>query len=207
MKQNLVCLKARPARTALAAFFIATGACANQTQIEIEPVSSPSTADTQQSRTEFNKFSFWDAKIDRSICTAEFDGSDERFVQILPLNDQFSLLQIACDLGAYQDSHLNYLINPQGNIVRDVTFAAPIAETPEQIKPSPNLWGSVSAADEQELELVHLSAGTGACGFRALYQIDQVLKQPLIEPSEVYGDTDCYNGITVPHWPQVHLQQ
>lgn len=156
---------------------------------------------------EMNKFSYWETKIDRENCSAEFDGSDERFVQILPLNDQFSLLQIACDLGAYQDSHLNYLINSQGAIVRDVTFAAPIAETPEQIKPSVNLWGSVSTVDEQELELVHLSAGTGACGFRALYQIDQVINQALVEPSTVYADSDCYNGITVPHWPQVNLQK
>lgn len=191
----------------LAMLLVATSACASQPQIESEPVSSQNITGFQKRSAEFNKFSFWDAKIDRSICTAEFDGSDERFVQILPLNDQFSLLQIACDLGAYQDSHLNYLINPQGNIVREVTFAAPIAVTPEQMKPSPNLWGSVSAVDEQVLELVHLSAGTGACGFRALYQIDQVINQALVEPSTVYADSDCYNGVTVPHWPQVHFQK
>lgn len=202
MKQYVVYSKA-----ALAGFLIATSACANQPQINVESANSSNTAGSQQSSKEINKFSFWVTKVDRNICTAEFDGSDERFVQILPLNAEFSLLQIACDLGAYQDSHLNYLINPQGAIVREVTFAAPIAETPEQMKPSPNLWGSVSAVDEQVLELVHLSAGTGACGFRALYQIDQVINQALVEPSTVYADSDCYNGITVPHWPQVHFQK
>lgn len=175
--------------------------------MEIESLNSLNVIESHQKSMEMNKFSYWETKVDLENCSAEFDGSEERFVQIHPLNDRFSLLQIACDLGAYQDSHLNYLINLQGAIVRDATFAAPIAEIPDQIKPSPNLWGSVSVVNEQELELVYLSAGTGACGFRAIYLIDQVIKQPLIKPSAVYADTDCYNGITVPHWPQVNLQK
>jgi hypothetical protein len=182
----------------LSTLLILATACARQPQaksIEESAVKVP-----------VNSFSFWENKIDRVGCSNEFDGSNQRFVRIFELSHDRQLLQIACDYGAYQDSYRSYLIDAFGNILKQLTFVIPIAEEPNKRQKSKTVWGNISLTDNNQLELLYLSAGSGECGYRVIYQIDTVSKEIDATPTSVYADSDCYNGILVPSWPKVEIE-
>ena len=181
----------------LFATLITTTACAQQLASEQKS--------TVTSKPDLNRFLFWKSKIDRQGCTGDAGAPDERLVRIVDLTADRKLLQFACDFGAYQDSYQNYIIDSAGNILETLSFMVPSEDNYKLLKSLNVVWGSMILNAENDLELLYLSAGSGACGYRATYKIDAVLLGDSTTPLAVHGDMDCYNGELVPSWPKISL--
>ncbi|HEY7772559.1 MAG TPA: DUF1176 domain-containing protein [Marinagarivorans sp.] len=186
----------------LFAALVAATACAQQPTYEPNSSSSESLSNASG---ELNSLSFWQDKVDTQKCSSDFEAPDERLVHVLNLTDERKLLQIACEFGAYQDGYQSYVIDNTGEILKTVRFIVPSDENPTSLHTQDTVWGSLSLSGQSELELLHLSAGSGACGYRVTYTIDSILSGTEVTPKALYADSDCYNGKFVPEWPKIDL--
>ena len=183
----------------LSALLFAVTGCAQQPIKELK--------NTEASEVDLNSFAFWKNKVDTNSCSGDFNAPDERLIKIFNLSNEHKLLQVACDFGAYQDSHRSYLINSHGAILKPAILNTPVNEELNKLNPSNTVWGSFSLTDNSTLELLYLSAGSGACGYRAIYSISTLLEDGRAIPTSIYGDTNCYNGNLVPNWPLIKLER
>lgn len=133
-------------------------------------------------------------------CPAKFDGSMKRFVNIRELNDSTSLLAISCELGAYQDGKLLYLLH--SDKASPFTPVLPTFESKWSLGKQTIVWGN-RYTEGGYLVLENWYAGSGECGYRAFYPIVNVITQPSPQPEKVFGDSNCEDGVYVDDWPLV----
>lgn len=194
---------------------LAFPACAGNNEALSQPESSSLTEGTETTSNPSGKSSpelpakweelthnQWLDTLNISSCEAKDQGSESRRKNWIRLDDGTSLLLITCGLGAYQDAFHVYAVNTGVKTVKPVMLQAPQAEGESET--GNVVRGSLYKSEQDEtLELLHLSAATGACGWRALYPIEEVKRGGSVEPETLFGDEDCYNGVTVNDWPLV----
>ena len=133
-------------------------------------------------------------------CPAKFDGNLKRFVNIRQLNDSVSLLAISCELGAYQDGKLLYLL--QSDNASPLVPTLPKFEAQWSLETQQIVWGN-RYVEGSYLVLENWYAGSGECGYRAFYSIADVIAQPSPKPAKVFGESNCEDGIYVDDWPLI----
>lgn len=133
-------------------------------------------------------------------CPAKFDGNEKRFVNIRPLNDIASLLAISCELGAYQDGKLLYILHTDQ--ISPLSPVLPKFEMNWSLETQTIVWGN-RYVEGSFLVLENWYAGSGECGYRALYPIADVITQPSPKPQKVFGDSNCEDGTYVDDWPLI----
>lgn len=133
-------------------------------------------------------------------CPAKFDGNMKRFVNIRTLNNSASLLAISCELGAYQDGKLLYLL--QSDNATQFIPVLPKFETKWSLEKQAIAWGN-RYTEGDYLVLENWYAGSGECGYRAFYPIADVITQPSPRPEKVFGDSNCEDGVYVDDWPLI----
>lgn len=135
-------------------------------------------------------------------CDAKSEEHEPRLKNWINLGDNTQLLLLTCGLGAYQDAYHVYTVTTTAETIRQVYLEKSGAEHGRQGDDQALIHGSLYTADEGEtLELLHLSAATGACGWRASYPVEEVKQGGFVEFNRLFADDDCYNGITVEDWP------
>lgn len=133
-------------------------------------------------------------------CPAKFDGDMKRFVNIRALEKSASLLAISCELGAYQDGKLLYVL--QSDSVSPIEPVLPNFEAKWSLKKQKIVWGN-RYTENSYLVLENWYAGSGECGYRAFYSIASVIAQPSPEPEMVFGDSNCEDGVYIDDWPRI----
>lgn len=102
---------------------------------------------------------------------------------------------LTCHLGAYHVNTINKTIKPI------------ILELPEYtdnwlFHASGLIWGLIYLnKNTKQLEIIHLSAATGMCGYVAYYDIKNLQVENPLTLLRATGDSDCFNGVTVESWP------
>lgn len=143
----------------------------------------------------------WDSILHFSDkCPAKFDGNKDRFINIRPLNQEASLLAVSCELGAYQDGKLLYVLQAKGITSLEPTLPK-FEDTWGLIKEN-IAWGNRYVEDDH-LVLENWYSGSGECGYRAYYPISAVITQKSPIPDKVFGDVNCEDGIYLDDWPQI----
>lgn len=143
----------------------------------------------------------WNRRLNFSEkCPAKFDGNAKRFVNVRALTDSVSLLAVSCELGVYQDGKLLYLLHAEK--ISPLTPVLPKFETHWSWATQKVVWGN-RYVEGGFLVLENWYAGSGECGYRALYTIADVISQSSPKPSKVFGDTNCEDGIYIDDWPQI----
>lgn len=143
----------------------------------------------------------WNRKLNISDkCPAKFDGNSKRFVNIRALNDSASLLAISCELGAYQDGKLLYLL--QTDKASPLSFVLPTFEKRWSLEKQTIAWGN-RYVEGDYLVLENWYAGSGECGYRAFYHITDLIASLSPRPKKVYGDPNCEDGVYVDDWPLI----
>ncbi len=156
----------------------------------------------------WQQFSYqqWIQKLDISECSAKYDGHEERFRSIVNLSDKTILLLISCDLGAYQDAYYVYRLEQTSQRILQLSFNLPLDDK-FKLGVTKLIWGTIYLSDSgSSLELLHLSSASGMCGYRAIFSLPHLLSTEAINPSMIFADEDCYNGISVEQWPEIELQ-
>lgn len=169
-----------------------------------DSISSPGAISYQKLPDQWESFthSEWLDALDIASCEAESQGSEARRKNWVQLDDSTQLLLLTCGLGAYQDAFHVYAVNAEDKTVVPVTLRMPRAES--EAGNASFVRGSLYKGDQDDVvELLYLSAATGSCGWRALYPVDEVKRGGPVEPKALFGDEDCYNGVTVENWPRI----
>ncbi|WP_347330345.1 DUF1176 domain-containing protein [Marinimicrobium locisalis] len=165
--------------------------------------SSGTSAQTLPERWEALTHSEWLDVLDIASCEAENQGSEARRKNWVRLDANTQLLLLTCALGAYQDAFHVYTVDAEDKTVAPVMLTLPKDEDGSE-EGGTLIRGTLYKGDQGNVvELLHLSAATGACGWRALYSIDDVKRGGLVKPEQAFGDDDCYNGVTVENWPRM----
>lgn len=139
-------------------------------------------------------------------CPARYDGDEERFKSFVDLSDNDSLLLITCDLGAYQDAYYIFKLDQLSQSITAFLFNLPSDNDVFKLEVKKLVWGTIYQSDSGKgLEILHLSSGSGMCGYRAYFPLEDLMVGEAINPSKVFADEDCYNGISVEQWPEVSL--
>ncbi|WP_027329118.1 DUF1176 domain-containing protein [Marinimicrobium agarilyticum] len=194
---------------------VAVPACAGSEKTAVQPekaavkaetssVNSPTGASSQTLPEDWETLthSEWLDALDIANCDAENQGSEARRKNWIRLDNSTQLLLLTCGLGAYQDAFHVYTVNVEDKTVAPVMLTPPKDEGGSES--GTLVRGTLYKGDEGNVvELLHLSAATGACGWRALYPVDDVKRGGLIKPKQAFCDGDCYNGVTVPDWPEI----
>lgn len=194
---------------------LAVPACAGSEKTPVRPErasgtvgtdsASSSTGTSSQALPEHWKaltHSEWLDALDIASCEAENQGSEARRKNWVRLDDSSQLLLLTCGFGAYQDAFHVYTVNVEDKAVIPVTLQSPHGEGDS--KGGTLVRGTLYRGDQGDVvELLYLSAATGACGWRALYPLDDVKRGGLVKPEKAFGDDDCYNGVTVDDWPEI----
>lgn len=142
----------------------------------------------------------WLEYLDVGRCDARSEDNEARLKSWLHLDERARLLTLTCELGAYQDAFHVYIIDSVAHTVGPVTLERPREN--DKSGEGKVVRGALYKSDEEGIiELLYLSAATGACGWRALYPIEDVKKGGVIKAAALFGDEDCYNGVTVNDWP------
>lgn len=143
----------------------------------------------------------WDQLLRLSAkCPAKFDGHPERFINIRKLNDSASILAISCELGAYQDGKRLYLL--EDGKASPLFPVLPQYDEDWRLGVKEVVWGSRYTEGEY-LVLENRFAGSGECGYRALYLISDVVTQQSPKPAKVFGDANCEDETFVDDWPLI----
>ncbi|UZJ45154.1 hypothetical protein OOT55_03615 [Marinimicrobium sp. C6131] len=191
-------------------------ACADTSEASAEAESDPGTVDAKKQQEGNRKglvqslpegwesytHSDWLESLDITYCETEDQGSESRRKHWIALEGHSRLLSLNCEFGAYQDAFHLFVVD-----VEAATLKRVILRPPESADAEPNdLARGVVYMSEQgdRVEFVHLSAATGACGWRAIYSIKDIKRGGPVAPNAAFGDDDCYNGVTVEGWPEIH---
>ncbi|MFT5084095.1 MAG: hypothetical protein ACI9Y1_002147 [Lentisphaeria bacterium] len=143
--------------------------------------------------------------IDIDIDTHEKESRYRYFVDLAPA---FKALLIACDQGAYQDAYRIFIVNENKATVAPVSIKTPDSEQTNTLIQPDLVWGNVFyETGSENIELTYLSAGSGACGYRALYPLDEFVNLSEPKPRSIFADTDCYNGVLVEQWPEIFFDK
>lgn len=143
----------------------------------------------------------WDKMLHISKkCPAKFDGHAERFISIRKLNESASILAISCELGAYQDGNRLYLL--KGGKASPVFPVLPKSYEDWHLETQEIVWGN-QYVEGEHLVLENWFAGSGECGYRALYLIADVIAQQSPTPAKVFGDINCQDETFVDDWPLI----
>ncbi len=60
------------------------------------------------------------------------------------------------------------------------------------------IWGSIYLDENnKQLEIIHLSSATGACGYIAYYNVKNIQTENSLRLLRAAGDYHCYNVVTV----------
>lgn len=194
---------------------LAAQACAGKGEVAAQPESGSVKAGTDPTSssigTSFQSLpehwealthSEWLDALDIASCEAESQGREARRKNWVRLDDSSQLLLLTCGFGAYQDAFHVYTINVEDKTVTPVTLQTPSDERDSEGETL--VRGTLYKGDQGNVvELLHLSAATGACGWRALYSVNDVKRGGPVEPEQAFGDDDCYNGVTVEGWPEI----
>lgn len=192
-------------------------ACADTSEASAEAESDPDTVDAKKQQEGNRKdlvqplpegwesytHSDWLKSLDITDCKTENQGSEPRRKHWITLEERLRLLSLTCEFGAYQDAFHLFVVDVQA-----ATFKKLILQPPEgsEATESGDLARGIVYMSEQgdKVEFVHLSAATGACGWRAIYSIKNIKRGGLVTPDTAFGDDDCYNGVTVEGWSEIH---
>lgn len=138
-------------------------------------------------------------------CQIDTSGNPSRFMQRMAVNEDTTLLLLACELGAYQDGYYAFTLDTKKQRLAPLVLLTPKERDSSWIFTKTNLiWGSVWIEENSaELEVTFLSAATGMCGHRSLYAIATITSNEPVTPLNAYADKDCYNGVRVEAWPQI----
>lgn len=139
-------------------------------------------------------------------CANSTDERNKRFVRRLKLTNRESLLFIACDFGAYQDSQLVYKLDKQDNdvIARKLNWYQPTHANGWQLRKHRKLTGHAALSDDKTmLEVYSRSAGSGLCGHTARYEISAIDHNTAVKPVAAKGHDDCLNGKPADQWPEL----
>lgn len=178
--------------------WLSLAACAeNPKKMPLEKQQEPATTQNWSAMS----YADWNRTLNFSEkCPAKFDGNAKRFVNVRALTDSVSLLAVSCELGAYQDGKLLYLLHAEK--ISPLTPVLPKFETHWSWATQKVVWGN-RYVEGDFLVLENWYAGSGECGYRALYAISDVISQSSPKPSKVFGDTNCEDGIYIDDWPQI----
>lgn len=142
-------------------------------------------------------------------CSTSSDEKTPRFVRLEKLTNRTSLLLLACDLGAYQDSHLVFRLDRQGAgvVANLLTWLVPVYHGGWSLHEERSLGGDITlGGGKTALEVYYRSSGSGACGYIARYRLADVGRSGAIRPFEVKGHDDCLNGMRPDAWPRLELK-
>ncbi len=199
---------------------ISIGACAdeknsagkiNTKDISITPISSSRSRQQKVKNSvslpkNWKQLSYqgWIKLLAITECPARYDGNEERFKSFVDLSENDSLLLITCDLGAYQDAYYIFKLDQLSQSITALSFNLPSDDDVLKLDVKKLVWGAVYLSDSGgKLELLHLSSGSGMCGFLAYYSFADLQADEAINPEKIFGDEDCYNGISVEQWPEI----
>lgn len=183
---------------------IVLGACFSLAACAESPSKSP-TEKQQESTATHNwsdmSYTDWNRMLNFSDkCPAKFDGNTKRFLNIRVLNNSTSLLAISCELGAYQDGKLLYLLHTDK--ISPLSPTLPKFEIHWDLEKQTIVWGN-RYVEGNFLVLENWYAGSGECGYRAFYSIADVITHSSPKPEKVFGDSNCEDGVYVDDWPQI----
>ena len=139
-----------------------------------------------------------------------FKGNEEyiRYVNHTKLGDGAELLTVACMLGAYQDSHLVYLLRKYENTLyaKQVTFIRPVYEGEWKVFLTEKIVGNLRFIDStQTLTTLSRSSGLGTCGYVVSYSVSDLYQAKPLKPVGLKGENDCEKGIAPEDWPDILL--
>lgn len=177
---------------------ISTVACADTANKSLDPAAKhpPSTQSEERSYDEWKRA----LGINDKSCSATFDGNAKRFVSLLRLTNDAQLLALTCELGAYQDGKRLYILRDESTT--PLTPVLPAFEKTWVFSKQEIVWGGRYVEDDY-LVLENWYAGSGECGYRALYLIEQVINEPSPQPQKVFGDANCEDGVFIDDWPVI----
>lgn len=169
---------------------------------ELESSTSANSAQDLPDRWDSLSHNEWLDILSISNCDADDQANESRRKNWIPLDDNTHLLLLTCELGAYQDAFHVYAVNTDLNTVDPVVLQS--SQRAGETKEGDLVRGTLYKGDQGDVvEFLHLSAATGACGWRALYPIEEVKLGGSVDPKAIFGDEDCYNGVTVDDWPAI----
>jgi len=173
-----------------------------KTESELESSTSANSAQDLPDRWKSLSHNEWLEILSISSCDAEDQANESRRKNWIPLDDNTQLLLLTCELGAYQDAFHVYAVNTDLNTVDPVALQS--SQRAGEAKEGDLVRGTLYKGEQGDvLELLHLSAATGACGWRALYPVEEVKLGGSVDPKAIFGDEDCYNGVTVDDWSAI----
>jgi|GEM_PF-1599308 len=192
-------------------------ACADTSNASAEAESDPGTVDAKKYQEGSGKgfgrslpeswesytHSDWLESLDITDCETKNQGSESRRMHWISIEEHSRVLSLTCEFGAYQDAFHLFFVDVEAATLKRVILRPP--ESSADVEPDELARGVVYMSEQGDrVELVHLSAATGACGWRTTYSIKNIERGGLVAPEAAFGDDDCYNGVTVEGWPEIH---
>ena len=141
-----------------------------------------------------------------SRCSVNENIKHIRFVNLTTINSENNLLTVACELGAYQDSHLvfNLSINENSVMAKEIVVRELYFDNGWKHKVADKVTGYISL-DNNEFVITRRYVGAWTCGYVAKYSLNDLLKGEVLYPLSAKADNDCDNGIRRDEWPVVDI--
>lgn len=143
-----------------------------------------------------------------SRCSVNENIKHIRFINLIKINIENKLLTVACELGAYQDSHLvfNLSLNKKPVVAKEVVINELYFDNAWKQKSVDKITGYISIDSEKnEFIVTRRYVGAWTCGFVAKYSLESLLKGEHLYPLSARADNDCDNGVRRDEWPVVDI--
>ncbi len=144
---------------------------------------------------------------EKDSCKVHDNEHNERFVQTFPLGEE-TLMALACETGAYQDSYLVYYLKKEGPSysATGLNWELPIYKEKWILENSSKIAGSLEVTKlTGELTSLRLYSAFGSCGYQVSFSINPTTILHALKPLSVTADNDCENGVLVDAWPNIKL--
>ncbi len=147
-------------------------------------------------------------KVLNAKCDFKEDEQHIRFVDHNKLDENHEILTVACMLGAYQDTHLVYLLTKYNGTVyaKQIVFFRPVYNGGWYVYLADKIIGYLMLDENRPTFSISMSSGgTGACGYNVSYNISDLYQSEPLKPVKLKGEDDCTSGVGEDGWPEIAL--
>lgn len=141
-------------------------------------------------------------------CSVNENIKHIRFINLIKINNESKLLSVTCELGAYQDSHLVFILSVKNKraITKEVVINELYFDNGWKQKIADKITGYISLDnDKNEFIVTRRYVGAWTCGYVAKYSLVDLLDGKALVVLSARADNDCDNGVRRDEWPVVDI--